>query len=129
MVAKNINKNFTAHILVVDDDKRLNKLLEKFLIDNNHYVDTAQNALVARKKIAIVSYDIIILDIMMPGMDGHTLVKLVQEELPGIKVILMSGYAEDTIPGEISKDNSINFLSKPFSLSKLAAKVKEVMAA
>ena len=65
----------------------------------------------------------------MPGMDGHTLVKLVQEELPSIKVILMSGYAEDTIPGEISKDNSINFLSKPFSLSKLAAKVKEVMAA
>ena len=73
--------------------------------------------------------DLIITDVMMPGMDGHTLVKLVQEELPGIKVILMSGYAEDTIPGEISKDNSINFLSKPFSLSKLAAKVKEVMAA
>jgi len=54
---------------------------------------------------------------------------LFKKKLPGIKVILMSGYAEDTIPGEISKDNSINFLSKPFSLSKLAAKVKEVMAA
>ena len=69
------NKNFTAHILVVDDDKRLNKLLEKFLVDNNHCVDTAQNTKSARKKIAIVSYDIIILDIMMPGENGLDFLK------------------------------------------------------
>ena len=48
------------------------------------------------------SIDLIITDVMMPGMDGHTLVRLVQEELPDIKVILMSGYAEDAIPGEIA---------------------------
>ena len=64
----------------------------------------------------------------MPGMDGHTLVRLVQEELPNIKVILMSGYAEDAIPGEIAEDGGINFLPKPFSLRDLAGKVKEVMA-
>ena len=72
--------------------------------------------------------DLIITDVMMPGMDGHTLVRLVQEELPNIKVILMSGYAEDAIPGEIAEDGSINFLPKPFSLRDLAGKVKEVMA-
>ena len=72
--------------------------------------------------------DLIITDVMMPGMDGHTLVRLVQEELPDIKVILMSGYAEDAIPGEIAGDASINFLPKPFSLQELAGKVKDVMA-
>ena len=75
MKTTQINKKNSAHILVVDDDKRLNKLLEKFLIDNNHYVDTSQNAKSARKKISIISYDIIILDIMMPGENGLDLLK------------------------------------------------------
>jgi len=71
--------------------------------------------------------DLILTDVMMPGMNGHMLVRLVLEELPKTKVILMSGYAEDAIPGEISVDASINFLPKPFSLQELASKVKEVM--
>jgi two-component system cell cycle sensor histidine kinase/response regulator CckA len=72
--------------------------------------------------------DLIITDVMMPGMDGHTLVRLVQEEIPNIKIILMSGYAEDAIPGGISADSALNFLPKPFSLADLAGKVKEVIA-
>jgi|APSaa5957512493_1039668.scaffolds.fasta_scaffold03425_2 two-component system cell cycle sensor histidine kinase/response regulator CckA len=72
--------------------------------------------------------DLIITDVMMPGMDGHTLVSLVREEIPGIKIILMSGYAEDAIPGGISADSALNFLPKPFSLADLAGKVKEVIA-
>ena len=72
--------------------------------------------------------DLIITDVMMPGMDGHTLVKLVQEELPNIKVILMSGYTEDAIPGGLSGDPTLHFLPKPFSLQELAGKVKEVIS-
>jgi two-component system cell cycle sensor histidine kinase/response regulator CckA len=72
--------------------------------------------------------DLIITDVVMPGMDGHTLVRLIREEIPGIKVILMSGYAEDAIPGGIGQDASVHFLPKPFSLQDLAGKVKEVMA-
>jgi two-component system cell cycle sensor histidine kinase/response regulator CckA len=72
--------------------------------------------------------DLILTDVMMPGMDGHTLVRLILEEIPDIKVILMSGYAEDAIPGEIGEDSTINFLPKPFSLQELAIKVKEVLA-
>jgi two-component system cell cycle sensor histidine kinase/response regulator CckA len=72
--------------------------------------------------------DLIITDVMMPGMDGHTLVKLVQEELPNIKVILMSGYAEEAIPGGLGGDPTLHFLSKPFSLQELAGKVKEVIS-
>jgi two-component system cell cycle sensor histidine kinase/response regulator CckA len=72
--------------------------------------------------------DLIITDVMMPGMDGHTLVKLVQEELPNIKVILMSGYAEEAIPGGLGSDPTLHFLPKPFSLQELAGKVKEVIS-
>ena len=71
--------------------------------------------------------DLIITDVVMPGMDGHTLVRLIQEELPEIKIILMSGYTEDVIPGEIPDDGTIHFLPKPFSLQELAGKVKEVI--
>ena len=72
--------------------------------------------------------DLIITDVVMPGMDGHTLVRLVQEEMPDIKIILMSGYAEDSIPGELGEASDIHFLPKPFSLQDLAGKVKEVIA-
>jgi len=60
-------------------------------------------------------------------MDGHTLVRLVRHELPEVKVILMSGYAEDVFQDEIERDPTIQFLPKPFSLKVLAAKVKDVM--
>ena len=63
----------------------------------------------------------------MPGMDGHTLINLVRHELPDVKVILMSGYAEDVFRDEIDRDPSIEFLPKPFSLKMLAATVKGVM--
>ncbi len=65
----------------------------------------------------------------MPGMDGHTLIGLVRHELPDVKVILMSGYAEDVFRSEIDRDPTIQFLPKPFSLKGLAAKVKDVMEA
>ena len=75
-----------------------------------------------------VPIDQIISDVVMPGMDGHTLVRLVRHEHPGVKIILISGYAEDVVPEEIGRDPTIHFLPKPFSLKSLAGKVKEVMA-
>ena len=72
--------------------------------------------------------DIIVSDVIMPGMDGHTLINLVRQEMPNIKVILMSGYAEDML-AEIERDPSLNFLGKPFTLKDLATKVKEVLEA
>ncbi len=70
--------------------------------------------------------DLILSDVVMPGMDGPTLVQLLRQELPGVKVILMSGYAEDAARA-IEGDPSLNFLPKPFSLAGLAGKVKDVL--
>ena len=72
--------------------------------------------------------DLIISDVVMPGMDGHTFVKLVRQEMPDVKVILVSGYSEDAIAGDIDRDPTIHFLPKPYSLRELAGKAKEVLA-
>ena len=86
--------------------------------DGEHALDVVNQAISEGQKI-----DLILSDVIMPGMDGPTLVQLLRQELPGVKVILMSGYAEDAARA-IENDPSLNFLPKPFSL---AGKVKEVM--
>jgi len=72
--------------------------------------------------------DLIISDVVMPGMDGHTFVKLVRQEHPEVKVILVSGYSEDAVAGDIDRDPSLHFLPKPYSLQQLAGKAKEVLS-
>ena len=72
--------------------------------------------------------DLIISDVVMPGMDGHTFVRLVRQEIPDVKVILVSGYAEDAVAGDIQRDPTIHFMPKPFSLAELAGKAKEVLS-
>jgi len=84
-------------------------------------MDVVNQALADGRKI-----DLILSDVIMPGMDGPTLVQLLRQELPGVKVILMSGYAEDAARA-IESDPSLNFLPKPFSLAGLAGKVKDVL--
>jgi len=71
--------------------------------------------------------DILITDVVMPGMDGVTLARLVRIERPAIKVILISGYSEDVARNGIDPDEGIHFLPKPFSLKQLAGAVKRVM--
>ena len=89
--------------------------------DGERALDVVNQALAEGQKI-----DLILSDVIMPGMDGPTLVQLLRQEIPGVKVILMSGYAEDAARA-IERDTSLNFLPKPFSLAGLAGKVKDVM--
>ncbi|WP_343870283.1 response regulator, partial [Caenispirillum bisanense] len=73
--------------------------------------------------------DLLITDMVMPGMDGATLARLVRVERPEIRVILISGYSEEVARGDLVDSKDIHFLPKPFDLAQLAARVKEVMAA
>ena len=67
-----MNKNI-FHILVVDDDDRIRELVKEYLVENNFLVTTAKNALDAKEKLKIIKFDILILDIMMPGQSGLAL--------------------------------------------------------
>jgi len=71
--------------------------------------------------------DLLITDVVMPKIDGPTLVRQVRETRPDLKVIFISGYTEDTFRKRLDQDAGIHFLPKPFSLKQLAGKVKEVM--
>jgi len=73
--------------------------------------------------------DLLISDVVMPRMDGPSLIKEVRRLHPEMKVIFISGYAEDAFRNRLGNDSDIHFLPKPFSLKQLAGKVKEVMLA
>ena len=126
MQIKDKNIDLVPHILVIDDDKRLNNLLEKFLKDNNHFVDTAQNAKSARKKISIVAYDIIILDIMMPGENGLDLLKFIREnyDTPVLMLSAMKDTKNRIIGFERGADD---YLGKPFEPKELLLRIKAIL--
>ena len=75
------NKN---HILIVDDDDRIRGLLKDYLSENNYIVSTAENAEQAKERIALIKFDIIILDVMMPGQNGYELTKEIRKKLKEI---------------------------------------------
>ena len=70
------NKN---HILIVDDDDRIRNLLRDYLSENNYIVSTAENADQAKKRLHVLKFDIIILDVMMPGQNGYELTKEIKK--------------------------------------------------
>jgi len=117
-------------VLLVEDEDAVRMFGARALRNKGYKVLEATNGEAALDVINATDepIDLIISDVVMPGMDGHTLVRLVRHERPGVKVILMSGYAEDAFRDEISRDPSIRFLAKPFSLKGLARKAKEVLA-
>jgi two-component system cell cycle sensor histidine kinase/response regulator CckA len=71
--------------------------------------------------------DLLITDVVMPQVDGPTLVKRVRESRPSLKVIFISGYTEGSFRKHLDDDNGVHFLAKPFSLKQLAGTVKEVL--
>ena len=72
------NKN---HILIVDDDDRIRNLLKDYLTENNYIVSTAENANQAKEKLHYIKFDIIILDVMMPGQNGYELTKEIKKKI------------------------------------------------
>ena len=121
----------TGTVLLVEDEDAVRMFGARALRNKGYQVLEADNGENALDLINSTSEDIdlIISDVVMPGMDGHTFMQLVRQEMPHLKFILISGYAEDVAGGRIERDPSIRFLPKPFSLKDLAGAVKEVMGA
>jgi two-component system cell cycle sensor histidine kinase/response regulator CckA len=114
-------------ILLVEDEAPVRMFGARALRNKGYTVLEADSGEAALDVInsARQAIDLLITDVVMPKMDGPTLTKQVRHRLPNLKVIYISGYAEDAFRSNIGAD--INFLPKPFSLRQLASKVKEVM--
>ena len=119
-------ENNILHILVVDDDDRIRSLLKDYLSDNNYIVSTAENAEQAKKKIEYIKFDILILDVMMPGQDGYDLTKYIKKKT-NIPIILLTakGDVENRIKGlEIGADD---YIGKPFEPKELLLRIKNIL--
>ena len=121
-----MNKNI-FHILVVDDDDRIRELVKQYLEENNFLVTTAKDAIEAKKKIEIIKFDILVLDIMMPGESGLSLTKNLKKN-NSVPIILLTAKREiqDRIEGlELGADD---YLGKPFEPKELLLRIKNILS-
>ena len=119
--------NDPVHILVVDDDDRIRTLLKEFLNESKYIISTANDALQASEKIKIFKFDLIVLDVMMPGKSGYDLTKEIKKEF-NIPIILLTakGEVENRIKGlELGADD---YIGKPFEPKELLLRIKNIIS-
>lgn len=115
-----------AHLLIVDDDERIRDLLKKFLIRNGFLVSAARDAAHARRILSGLDFDLIVLDVMMPGEDGISLTRSLREtgQTP-ILLLTAKGETENRIEGlEAGADD---YLAKPFEPKELLLRINAIL--
>ncbi len=115
-----------AHLLIVDDDERIRALLGRFLRKNGFLVTLARDAAQARRLLAGLDFDMIVLDVMMPGEDGFALTRSLRETLTTpILLLTARGETEDRITGlEVGADD---YLAKPFEPRELLLRISAIL--
>ena len=114
------------HILVVDDDDRIRELVKEYLNENGFIVSTGNSAEEAKTKLGYFKYDLIVLDVMMPGQNGFELTKEIKKN-SNIPIILLTakGEVENRIEGlELGADD---YLGKPFEPKELLLRIKNII--
>tara|TARA_B100000214_G_scaffold162133_1_gene116277 strand:- start:3089 stop:3766 length:678 start_codon:yes stop_codon:yes gene_type:complete len=118
--------NFIAHILVVDDDEGIRSLLKKYLNENNYIITTADSSENASEKIKIIKFDLIILDIMMPGKNGLEFIAENKKSLETPIILLTAkGQANERIEG--LEQGADDYLAKPFEPKELLLRIKNIL--
>jgi two-component system cell cycle sensor histidine kinase/response regulator CckA len=120
----------TAHILLVEDEDAVRMFAARALKDKGYEVIEASNGVEAIQlaKRNDVDIDLIITDVVMPGMDGPQMINELRKIMPSVKVVFISGYAEDSFRKKLHNEDNIHFLPKPFNLKDLALKVKDILS-
>ncbi len=124
-------KDLTGHerILLVEDEDNVRVFSARALRTTGYEVFEAESGEVALEILEDENYqiDLMISDVVMPEMDGPTLLTKVRERMPDLKVIFVSGYAEENVRQDIADNQSVEFLPKPYSLDQINSKVKDVL--
>ena len=118
--------NFQAHILVVDDDEGIRSLVKKYLNEKKYLVTTADNAENASEKISVIKFDLIILDIMMPGKSGLDFLKEHKEHI-NTPIILLTAKGEPNERIEGLEMGADDYLPKPFEPKELDLRIKNII--
>jgi len=119
-------ENYKAHILVVDDDDGIRELVKQFLNQNNYLVTTAKSSEDALDKVKIIKFDLIVLDIMMPGKSGLEFTNENKKKLDTPIILLTAkGEVSERVEGlEIGADD---YLAKPFEPKELILRIKNIL--
>jgi len=117
---------FKAHILIVDDDDGIRDLVKQYLLENNFLITTAKNAEEAKNKISVIKFDLIVLDIMMPGQSGleFTLENKHKIDTP---IILLTAKGEPGERIEGLETGADDYLPKPFEPKELILRIKNIL--
>jgi two-component system cell cycle sensor histidine kinase/response regulator CckA len=118
-------------VLLVEDEDAVRMFGARALRNKGYNVVEAPSGEAALKLLddGADRIDVLISDVVMPGMDGPSMVRRARDKRPGMKVIFISGYTEDSLRKRMEVAGDVHFLAKPFTLQQLAGKVKEIMAA
>ncbi|MBL1147235.1 MAG: response regulator [Pseudomonadota bacterium] len=115
------------HILVVDDDARLRKLLDRYLTQQDCIVITAEDAVDAQEKLKYFLFDIAILDIMMPGEDGISLAKKIRKTHRDLPLIMLTALGETETRIKGLEAGADDYLSKPFEPKELILRIQAIL--
>ena len=115
-----------AHLLIVDDDERIRKLLQQFLVRAGFFVSSARDAAHARRLLDGLEFDLIVMDVMMPGEDGISLTRSLRQRISTpILLLTAKGETEDRIRGlEAGADD---YLAKPFEPKELLLRISAIL--
>lgn len=127
---KNADLTGTGTILLVEDEDAVRMFSSRALRDKGYRIIEASNGESALEFIQknATTIDLVITDVVMPKMDGPTLMEHIKGLNPKMKIIFISGYTEDSFRNSLANNSQVHFLAKPFNLKELAGKVKEVMS-
>ncbi len=128
-----------ATVLLVEDEDAVRQFAARALTARGHTVLQAESGEIALDMLGEMNdggagdaparaLDLLVSDVVMPGVDGYTLSRLAREERPDLRVVLMSGYADDALAPGLADDPGIRFLAKPFSLADLVDTVAAALA-
>ena len=109
----------STRILIVDDEEIVIRSCQRILAGGDYAIDAAQSGQEALKKVDETDYDIVVLDIMMPGMDGLEVLQQVKERYPGVDVIMMTGLSQVKTAVQAMKLGAFDYLPKPFDPDEL----------
>ena len=114
------------HVLVVEDDNYIQELIKEFLKAQNYQVDTVEDGLEAWKMLNEGNYDLVILDVMLPNIDGFSLCRMIRQK-SSIPIIILTALSEEKDQVKAFELEADDYISKPFSFNVLIKRVEAVL--
>jgi two-component system copper resistance phosphate regulon response regulator CusR len=117
-----------AHLLVVDDEPRIARFVSRALEAHGHAVETARTGEEALLKAAVRDFDLVILDLLLPGIDGHAVLRALMTEDSGARVLVLSAVGDVESRVQCLRGGAVDYLAKPFAVAELLARVDSRLA-